>query len=48
MGQWYDAVKYKGVQTKGFKMFLNKDASYESVLERSKDELYEATERDRR
>ena len=45
----YDIIKCKGVQIKGFtlqKIFLNKDATYESVLQRVKEDLYETTERE--
>ena len=41
----YDELKCKGVHDKAFplqKIFINKDASYSSVLERIKAELYES------
>ena len=43
----YDERKGKGVKEKGntcHKVFINKEASYTSVLERIWDEMYETTE----
>ena len=43
----YDERKGKGVKEKGttcHKVFINKEASYSSVLERVRDEMYDTTE----
>ena len=40
----YDEHKGKGVKKKGHKVFINKEASYGSVLDRVRDEMYGTTE----
>ena len=43
----YDSAKRKGVLDKSFtlrKVFVNKNATYESVVERIRDEVFESSE----